>query len=66
MNYREDGVTPYMVFWKDGLKEVKLVRVFRSSSSQPVLNRRPFRAVNGSLLALVSFLVRGFSFRPAD
>merc|ERR1711977_772105 len=24
MNYREDGVTPYMVFWKDGLKEVKL------------------------------------------
>lgn len=26
MNYREDGVTPYMVFWKDGVKEVKLVR----------------------------------------
>ncbi|BGP22176.1 translationally controlled tumor protein-like protein [Rhodotorula toruloides] len=24
MNYREDGVTPYMVFWKDGMKEVKL------------------------------------------
>ncbi|GAA6000789.1 hypothetical protein JCM10207_004661 [Rhodosporidiobolus poonsookiae] len=24
MNYREDGVTPYMIFWKDGLKEVKL------------------------------------------
>ncbi|GAA5896967.1 hypothetical protein JCM6882_007318 [Rhodosporidiobolus microsporus] len=24
MNYREDGVTPYMVFWKDGLKQVKL------------------------------------------
>ncbi|BGP37160.1 hypothetical protein JCM10450v2_001066 [Rhodotorula kratochvilovae] len=24
MNYREDGTTPYMVFWKDGLKEVKL------------------------------------------
>ncbi|GAA6030158.1 hypothetical protein JCM8097_009292 [Rhodosporidiobolus ruineniae] len=23
-NYREDGVTPYMVFWRDGLKEVKL------------------------------------------
>ncbi len=22
MNYREDGVTPYMIFWKDGLKEV--------------------------------------------
>ncbi|GAA5822981.1 hypothetical protein JCM10212_006527 [Sporobolomyces blumeae] len=24
MNYREDGTTPYMIFWKDGLKEVKL------------------------------------------
>ncbi|KAG8681416.1 hypothetical protein FRC09_017505 [Ceratobasidium sp. 395] len=24
LNYREDGVTPYLVFWKDGLKEVKL------------------------------------------
>ncbi|GAA5876092.1 hypothetical protein JCM5296_005577 [Sporobolomyces johnsonii] len=24
LNYREDGVTPYMIFWKDGLKEVKL------------------------------------------
>jgi hypothetical protein len=22
LNYREDGVTPYMIFWKDGLKEV--------------------------------------------
>lgn len=21
MNYREDGVTPYMIYWKDGLKE---------------------------------------------
>ncbi|GAA5846597.1 hypothetical protein JCM9279_006756 [Rhodotorula babjevae] len=25
MNYREDGVTPYMVFWKDGVKEVKVL-----------------------------------------
>ncbi|EPQ59416.1 translationally-controlled tumor protein [Gloeophyllum trabeum ATCC 11539] len=24
LNYREDGVTPYFTFWKDGLKEVKL------------------------------------------
>ncbi|GAA5981939.1 hypothetical protein JCM5350_006572 [Sporobolomyces pararoseus] len=24
MNYREDGVTPYMIFWKHGVKEVKL------------------------------------------
>jgi len=24
LNYREDGVTPYFSFWKDGLKEVKL------------------------------------------
>lgn len=23
MNYREDGVTPYMIYWKDGLKEVR-------------------------------------------
>lgn len=25
MNYREDGVTPYMIFWKDGLREVSRV-----------------------------------------
>jgi len=24
VNYREDGITPYFIFWKDGLKEVKL------------------------------------------
>ncbi|KAI9467004.1 translationally controlled tumor-associated [Lactarius psammicola] len=24
LNYREDGITPYLTFWKDGLKEVKL------------------------------------------
>jgi len=24
LNYREDGTTPYFVFWKDGLKEEKL------------------------------------------
>ncbi|THH15491.1 hypothetical protein EW146_g4994 [Bondarzewia mesenterica] len=24
LNYREDGITPYITFWKDGLKEVKL------------------------------------------
>ncbi|CCJ29012.1 unnamed protein product [Pneumocystis jirovecii] len=24
LNYREDGVTPYMIFFKDGLKEEKL------------------------------------------
>ncbi|KAJ7771416.1 translationally controlled tumor-associated [Mycena maculata] len=24
LNYREDGVTPYFTFWKDGLKETKL------------------------------------------
>ena len=24
LNYREDGVTPYFTFWKDGLKAVKL------------------------------------------
>ena len=26
MNYREDGVTPYMLFFKDGLIEEKVVR----------------------------------------
>ena len=25
MNYREDGITPYMLFWKDGLVEEKVV-----------------------------------------
>jgi len=24
LNYREDGITPYLTFWKDGLKETKL------------------------------------------
>jgi len=24
LNYREDGITPYLTLWKDGLKEVKL------------------------------------------
>ncbi|KAI0723299.1 translationally controlled tumor-associated [Earliella scabrosa] len=24
LNYREDGVTPFFTFWKDGLKEIKL------------------------------------------
>ncbi|BEJ11173.1 hypothetical protein CspHIS471_0105950 [Cutaneotrichosporon sp. HIS471] len=24
LNYREDGVTPYLIFWKDGLREVKI------------------------------------------
>lgn len=24
LNYREDGITPFLIFWKDGLKEVKL------------------------------------------
>ncbi len=23
LNFREDGVTPYMIFWKDGLNEVR-------------------------------------------
>ena len=24
LNYREDGTTPYLIFWKDGLKQVKV------------------------------------------
>jgi len=24
LNYREDGITPYLTFWKDGLKSIKL------------------------------------------
>lgn len=24
LNYREDGTTPYVVIWKDGLKETKV------------------------------------------
>ncbi|KAF8450281.1 translationally controlled tumor-associated [Boletus edulis BED1] len=24
LNYRADGITPYLSFWKDGLKEIKL------------------------------------------
>ena len=27
LNWREDGVTPYLTFWKDGLKQEKLVSV---------------------------------------
>lgn len=25
LDFREDGVTPYMLFWKDGLEEEKVV-----------------------------------------
>lgn len=25
LNYREDGTTPYFIFWKDGMKGVKIV-----------------------------------------
>jgi Translationally controlled tumour protein len=28
LNYRDDGVTPYIVFFKDGLEEIKLVCLF--------------------------------------
>ncbi|CEQ39294.1 SPOSA6832_00799, partial [Sporobolomyces salmonicolor] len=35
LNYREDGVTPYMIFWKDGLKEVKLHRILFLSPLGP-------------------------------
>lgn len=24
LNYREDGITPYLVFWKDGVRETKI------------------------------------------
>ena len=24
LNYREDGTTPFLTFWKDGLKQVKI------------------------------------------
>lgn len=24
LNYREDGVTPYLIFWRDGLRETKI------------------------------------------
>ncbi|GMK54690.1 hypothetical protein CspeluHIS016_0112760 [Cutaneotrichosporon spelunceum] len=24
LNYREDGVTPYLTFWKDGLRQIKI------------------------------------------
>ena len=24
LNYREDGVTPFLIFWKDGLNETKI------------------------------------------
>ena len=27
MNFRDDGITPYMLFWKDGLIEEKVVCV---------------------------------------
>jgi hypothetical protein len=44
MNYREDGVTPYVVFWKDGLKEQKLVRprLLLFPFPSPVLRLRLF------------------------
>lgn len=32
LNYREDGVTPYMLFFRDGLVEMKVVSVYSCSS----------------------------------
>ena len=29
LNYREDGITPYMLFWKDGLEEEKVVCIIQ-------------------------------------
>ena len=33
LNYREDGITPYMLFWKDGLIEEKVVCLHANHSS---------------------------------
>lgn len=30
VNYREDGVTPFGIIWKDGLEEEKYVRYFET------------------------------------
>ncbi|KAJ3282232.1 hypothetical protein HK104_010995 [Borealophlyctis nickersoniae] len=37
LNYREDGITPYFVFFKDGLKIEKLVSISQSPSTMCVL-----------------------------
>ncbi|KAK4705100.1 glucan 1,3-beta-glucosidase, partial [Phenoliferia sp. Uapishka_3] len=33
LNYREDGTTPYFIFWKDGMKAVKIALFLPPSSS---------------------------------
>ncbi|TPX36715.1 hypothetical protein SmJEL517_g01263 [Synchytrium microbalum] len=37
LNYREDGVTPYLTFWKDGLKTEKLSTVMGYAAHGPLL-----------------------------
>ena len=57
----EDGTTPYMVFWRDGLKEVKLVSRRHHQavistplpSLRPILLTPPHPTVNGLRLSWV-------------
>ena len=44
MNFRDDGITPYMLFFKDGLVEEKVVsdKLLGMSCTYNVLYRRIF------------------------
>lgn len=49
LNFREDGLTPYMVFFKDGLIAEKCVSTLGESSNaqQNVSCNKPVMSVNG-------------------
>jgi hypothetical protein len=63
MNYREDGITPYMIFWKDGLREVSH---FQSHNTTLELSLKSCFCTSGQGLSnLSSFFLssRSSSFR---
>jgi hypothetical protein len=53
LDFREDGVTPFMIFFKDGLEVEKVVRIFILSMlviMEVILNVVHFRLKNTTLL----------------
>lgn len=57
MNYREDGSTPYMIFWKDGLRSVSFPDLPAPPEHFPASRTRKIQ------LLLISRLFCSLSFR---
>lgn len=65
LNYRPDGITPYMLFFKDGVISEKCVSTLQNVKLKWVLVSRvaacALRSVNKSVWTCVQCLVRGFT-----